>query len=833
MLNNEKTHGALSRRSFLRTAGIAAAGSAAISGTAFAGLAAADDPGEIGDRGEETYVSFCRGNCGSYGCGLDVHVRQGKVSRVSPHIYEDADPATKGRSRACLRGLSNLGRLYAPDRIDYPMRRVEGTPRGGGEWERIGWDEAVSEIVEKWTRIREEYGNSAIAQWPIYGNNGKAQTNLAWPRLASALGMTTIQTGADWALIYTTPKLVMGLGIGSDGPMLAESAKNVIIWGANPAETWPHEYRFILDAQRNNGAKVTVIDPRCSSTTTQADNHVTLRPATDPAFAMGVCKYLIDNEMVDIDFLKNRSTAPCLVDRETGLIVRMSDFGYEPQVPQPVTLFMCDDLPYVWDLDKQEAVPTSEANNPALEGEFNVGGRSCTTTFELLKNRLSEWTVEKTCEVCDVSEDDIALVASALANGPTSLMMGNGAGHYTNSHAYFHASLTAAILTGNFFKPGAGWANAGVAAGFAYSPGSTWASPEGAIPGPSVSSLDFAQVVESGECAGEPLPIKSVLVYAGNPFGNTPNRQAILKALDKIDFIVVSEMSMTDTAAYADLILPAAHWFEHLDIGGFAYIPYAHIGEKAVEPSFERMSDFDMVHDIANGMGLGELFSATLEDVLRESVEETETVDLEGNAITWDRLASEKAIRTIPDGYFEDTILQDGRLYFYLEYPVSRFGKEIDVERERLPYFEPPAEAWPEDVPGYPRNELAEKYPLMLHSLHTRFTTHTTYNHVEWLTELRGNGPTVNMHPLDAAERSLQEGNMVRVYNDRGYVVVKLLFDEGLKRGIVNIPHGWGYDQFIEGHYQDLTTNATHNYDGNECYYDCLCEVELFEGSDQ
>lgn len=118
---------------------------------------------------EETKITFCRGNCGAKMCHWDVRVREGKVVAMTPHIHADADPVDKGRSKGCLRGMSMMETLYNERRVKYPLRRVEGTPRGGGEWERISWDDALDEIADKWKGYIEEYGGKSIVRWSIYG----------------------------------------------------------------------------------------------------------------------------------------------------------------------------------------------------------------------------------------------------------------------------------------------------------------------------------------------------------------------------------------------------------------------------------------------------------------------------------------------------------------------------------------------------------------------------------------------------------------------------------------------------------------------------------------
>ncbi|HIY84655.1 MAG TPA: molybdopterin-dependent oxidoreductase [Candidatus Rubneribacter avistercoris] len=710
-----------------------------------------------------------------------------------------------------------MQRMYAPERLQYPLRRVEGTARGEGQWERVSWDDAISEIAEKWRGYLDEYGPGAVARCSIYGSYGHLNglASIAWTRLQKVIGMSTLSNGADMALIYTAQSFAGSLSMGSDGPALVNSVRNIIIWGSNPVETLPHEWRYLVQAQQR-GAVVTVIDARISPTACKADKVVTVRPASDPALTCGVCKCLIDNDLIDVGFLLEQSVAPCLV-QEDGTFLRQPDGEFS-----------------VWSESEGRVVPASQAQDPALKGDYLHEGKVVRTAFDLLVERVSEWTLERTAKVCDCSEDDIVWIARAFADGPTTTMVGNGAAHYTNSHALFTGTFTATILSGNLFKPGAGWGQTGLAGDATWFPGTSYASPENAITAPTYSILDLPEIMETGSYLGKQAPIKSVLFHAGNPLGNTPNRQAMIKALESVELLVAVDMSMTDTARYADIVLPCVHWFESEDVGNKAYLPYARMGEQAVDPQFEQKTDFEIARMIGRAMGEEKAFEESENEVLVHAVDTSTPADVDGNKITYERLKAEKNIRVVADGYYDTKCkTKEGRLLFYWEKPRPRIaGKTIDEELERMVYFEPPGEAWPEDVEGYGRNALAEKYPLIFMSLHTRFTTHTTYNHADWLVEIRPN-PHVFINPSDAKSRGIEDGDLVKVFNDRGYVVVEAYYDGGMRPGMVSVPHGWEGDQFVEGHYQDLTSNISHPFDDNECYYDCLCEVEKFEGGDQ
>lgn len=161
-----------------------------------------------------------------------------------------------------------------------------------------------------------------------------------------------------------------------------------------------------------------------------------------------------------------------------------------------------------------------------------------------------------------------------------------------------------------------------------------------------------------------------------------------------------------------------------------------------------------------------------------------------------------------------------GRAQFYQENPVPQmdFGQQIDVEKERLPHWEPPYEAWSE-------NPLAKKYPLIYTSERPKWKVHTQWGRVPWILELNPE-PIANIHPKDAEARKIKTGDMVKIYNDRGHVVLKAVINNGIRPGMVVLPKGWELDQFKDGHYQDLTSRVSNDACINNCYFDTLVEVE-------
>ena len=145
-MSETKRPSALTRRGFLKTTG-AAAGVAAVAGAGapmLQAFGAAYESGQKEGGGEQLYCGVCRGNC-SGTCKLNLHVIDGKIVKTSKRPFNSFPDGQV--DRICLRGLSHPYNIYGPNRVQYPMRRVGD--RGAGEWERISWDEAVSEIDRK------------------------------------------------------------------------------------------------------------------------------------------------------------------------------------------------------------------------------------------------------------------------------------------------------------------------------------------------------------------------------------------------------------------------------------------------------------------------------------------------------------------------------------------------------------------------------------------------------------------------------------------------------------------------------------------------------------
>jgi len=721
-------------------------------------------------------------------------------------------------NRVCLRGLSHVQRIYDPDRLKYPMKRIG--ERGEGKWERISWDEAIDLICTRFKSYQQEFGKQSIAFSGVSGSEAYIHGAYSSYRLANVMHATQTEHSLDMS---DTHGLGRVLGTGNTWNQSNDradlvNAKTILIWAANITDSHPHDWRFVLEAQQK-GAKIVVIDPRFTACAARADQWISLRPGSDPALAMAMAQVILSEKLYDTNYLLAHTVAPFLVREDTGRFLRHSDLtGVKPEKKSR-------DPYIVWDNQTGCGSMLDQVENPALEGSFNIPGETTefkvTTAFSLLKKSMSVYTPEYAGKLCEIEPHIIQDLARLYAaNTPASIY--NGFIQYDNGVQTGHAWGILASLTGNIGKPGASVGHIGRVGhdvNFA-----KLFFPEGKK-STTIPWVYLKHVLKTGQFYNKAHPIKALFIYASNVVCNATNQNEILNTIfPALDFIVAADIVPTDTTKYADLVLPVCHWFEMLDIVQGPFHPYTAISEKALEPAYESKSDMDIYRMIAKGMGLGQFFDYTDEEFI-DMLIDNDVARKEG--LTLDALKEKKVVQTLPTCWvnWENNIFwtRSKRLEFYVEDPRPRLdcGIEIDKSREHLPVFEPPIEAWPD-------HPLAKKYPLVYHTVRQRWRLHSQWFGTPWLRELDPE-PLVSISPKDAKKRGIKDGDVVEVFNDRGHVVLKARLSQAQRPGMVSVPKGWQRHQFIAGSYQELTTDHVNTTSYNQCFYDVLCQVRKFK----
>lgn len=830
MAQTKSPQGGLTRRNFLKTTG-AVAGVGALAGTAAPALQALAVDYEQGPKeseGEQIFRGVCRPNCFGF-CHLNVHVRDGNIVKTSRAPYKNEQ-----YNRICHRGLSHVQRVYDPERLKYPLRRVEGTERGAGEWERISWDEALDEVAEKIQAAQGQYGPQAFSFFTASGNQAFVTTGM-YGRLQALLQAGSIAPCLDFASYYGMMRMT--------GPLtqLWESneqtdminAKTIVTWGANVTDAQVQSWHFLKEAQQN-GTKLVVIDPTFTQVASKADLWIPIRPGADMPLYMGLMNIFVEKDEVNVEFMQKSTVGPFLVKSDTGLFLRRSDMGVEPTATGQIHPLTQEEImydPYMV-ISGGALTPLEEAVSPDLEATYDLNGVKCRTAYSLLKDEIAKFPPEEVSKLTDIPVDTIYELADICLDQPVTHYVGYGPQAYMNGVHTTHAGLTMSALIGNLGYPGASYG----AFWHVYFWGNpAFTSPEGPNLTPAINQVDFAQVMRTGKHMGEDFPVKMIYVYSANPLCTCCDTNALLDDVwSQLDYVVVADSMMTDTARYADMVLPVAQWFEGFDATNAGQTTSINLSEKAIEPLYESKTDSDIVRMLSDKLGFGKYFQMSDEEALEDLLDADMSRAI---GLTMDTLKKEKEVRMVADephiawaggtGFTSPS----GRLEFYLENPMPRgaSSKEITpelIERERLPHWFPPEEAWPE-------SEAYKKYPLIFMSERPRYRVHSQWYNTPVLRELDPE-PTIKINPLDAQERGIEDGDYVECYNDRGYGVGKAIFSEAIRPGTLVYPKSWQMSQHKAGGWSELLSTDYDAFGVNGNFMDATCEIRVWnEGGAQ
>lgn len=776
-----KTLESLRRRSFLKWSA-AAGGGAALVGTAahfgvLPGIGSAN--AATAASGERTVWSACVVNCGSR-CPLRLQVKDGQIVRVLPDNTGDDGLLTR-QIRACVRGRNMRQRVYNPDRLKAPMRRVEGTKRGGGEWEEISWDEALDLVAEKLTYTIDTYGNEAI--YKNYGSgvwNAHLGTSGGWARLFNLLGGFLGYYGNySYAQIIGITKHHYGNPDEQISNSFEDSAQNsrlIVLWGNNPQETRMSgggNTFTSLFAKKERDVRVIVVDPRYSdSAAVLADQWIAPKPGTDAALVAGMAHVMITENLHDQAFLDTYCQ------------------GFDE-----------DHMP--------DGVPTGNSYRSYVFGQGPDG-------------------VEKTpawaASITGVPESTIVRFARDLAQTkPANITQGWGPQRHANGENQARAIYTLAALTGNVGVPGGG---TGGREGY-YWPESQW-FPDGENPvktkismfgwtdaidhGPEMTALKDGVVGKDKLDVG----IKFMLQYGGNMLASQHadiNRtRALLEDESKCEFILVVDNQMTASARMADLILPDTTTSERWDLVPSEYtgdMAYLIMAEQAIEPLYDTMNSYDMCAGIAERLGVAKEF--------------TEGRDLEG----WARWLQEENQKAHPHFPSFDELREMG-VYRYtspqgltvalkdfrddpVANPLATPSGKIELfstglwELAHTWEFDDPEPgdritALPEHMDTWEGAEEAKTnvtHPLQIIGHHYKGRTHSTYANLS--NNIEAHPQMAWISSRDAEARGISNGDMVEVFNDRGRIRIPARVTARIMPGVVSVPQGAWFNPDADG----------------------------------
>ena len=656
-------------------------------------------------------TSIC-GYC-STGCSLDVHVKDGVAVNLTPTAGYPVNQGT-----ACPKGWEALAPLTARDRARRPRLRA----RRDGSLQPVSWDDAMKTFVSRVRDVQNRHGKDSFA---FLGTGQMPTEELALFGALCKFGMGMVHGDGNTRQCMASAVVAYKQSFGFDAPPYTyddfEQSDVIVLWGSNLCVAHPIMWQRICNNKRN--PEIIVVDPRVTETAARSTLHAPVAPKTDLALIYGITRLIIENDWLDHEFIAN-----------------------------------------------------------------SVNG------FDELAAHVADYTVDRVAVETGVPEDTIQRMARAIGTGGrVSLWWTMGVNQSHQGVRTAQGLINLALLTGNIGKPGTG---ANSITGQCNAMGSRlFANTTSLLGGrsfeneshrlavadildidattiPSRSSLAYDQILE-GVIRGE---IRGLWIVATNTAHSWINQRDLKQVFDKLEFVVVQDLyDSTETADFADLVLPAAGWAEK---NGTFINSERRIGrlKRAAVPPGEALTDFDIFRLVAEYWGCGDMFAdwTSPEDVFRilQRLSAGQPCDITGidgyaevegaGGVQWPKPTGSGHLAR------ERRLFEDGRFYH-------------PDERARLLFVDP------EPVPEPPRGRY--RFTLLTgRGTSTQWHTETRTGKSAVLAKMSPREPYVEVHPDDADEAGIEAGQWIRVETRRGAVSARAQVTDSLQRGQLFMP---------------------------------------------
>ncbi|NLS11421.1 trimethylamine-N-oxide reductase TorA [Vibrio sp. SM6] len=722
---------------------------------------------------------------GSHWGAFRAHIYGGKVQAVKPLSEIDKHPTDM------LNGIRGI--LYSPSRVRYPMVRLDwlkkhkfsGDTRGNNRFVRVTWDEALDLFYRELELVQKEYGPSGL----MAGQTGWNQTGLfhnCTAHMQRAVGMHgnfikkvgDYSTGAGQTIM---PYVLGSTEVYAQGTSWSEiiaNSDNIVLWATDPVKNlqvgWnceTHESYAYLEQLKEKIAKgeinVLSVDPVKNKTQRYFQNdHMYINPQTDVAFMLAVAHVLYNEDLYDKEFIKTY----CI--------------GFE------------EFIAYVQGQTKDNVEKTPE------------------------------WAAA----ICGVSADQIRDFARMLVSGRTQLLFGWCIQRQEHGEQPYWMGAVIAAMVGQIGLPGGG-----ISYGHHYSsigvPSTGFAGP-GAFPRnldtgskPKWDNNDFKgfssvipvarwvdSILEPGKKiryngADVTLPdFKMVVISGNNPWHHHQDRNRMKQAFRKLHTVVTIEFTWTATCRFSDIVLPACTQWERNDID--VYGSYSNRGlvamHRLVDPLFQSKTDFQIMTELTERFGRADEYTRGMTEMewlrsLYAECKKTNAGKFEmpefdefweksvldfGTGKPWVRHADFRRDPEInplgtPSGFIEISSRK-----------IGRYGYEHCQEHPM----------WFEKTERSHGGPGSDKYPYWLQSCHPDKRLHSQMCDSEEFRAtyaVQGREP-VYINPQDAKAKGIKDGDLVRVYNDRGQLLAGAVLSDSYPRGVIRIEEGAWYGPMSE-----------------------------------
>jgi anaerobic selenocysteine-containing dehydrogenase len=699
-------------------------------------------------------------------CGVLIAVEDGRATKIQG---DPNHPVTRGF--LCAKVAKYLDRVYSPDRVLYPMRRI--APKGisianAGEgaratsaWQRISWDEALDEIASRFDKIVAEFGGEAILPYSYGGTlgalNGASMDRRFFTRLGASELERTICSSAGEAGLES----VMGVKLGTEPEQFVHS-RYIIAWASNIHGNNVHLWPFIVEARRK-GAKLVVIDPYRTRTAACADWYLPINPGTDAALALAMMHVIIGAGLHDADYV----------------------------------------------------------------AKYTLG-------FDQLREKVKAYPPERVAQWTGISAEDIRKLAREYATTrPAVIRVNYGVQRSEGGGMATRAIAMLPCVTGSLKEVGGG-IHLSTSGAFDLNKQALRRPdlrPPGLNPPRVVNMVELGNALNT---LSDP-PLKALFVYNSNPAAVCPNHNEVVRGLKRPDlFTVVHEQFFTDTTDYADIVLPATTFFEHKDLQTAYGHYYLQVSDQAIEPLGECRSNVDLFRTLAARMGFNdECFSESIDEMIDGALASKnpwlrgitrERLQREGQIRM--NFGGEGPVAIHDPGNQQGSTADSAN--FFLPFAHGNFrtpsGKaELYSEAMKAQGLDPVAEFTP---PSESRNGTAKAtFPLELLARKADNFLNSTFCNVPSVQEME-DGNLLEMHSADARARGIVDGARVRVYNQRGEIFLKARVDGAVQPGVVSARLNWAKLNPEFRNINVLTSEKLSDLGNSATFYSVLVEVE-------
>ena len=665
---------------------------------------------EVGQVEPDKKVDSVCPYCG-VGCLLTYNIKDEKI------LYAEGRDGPANMSRLCVKGRYGFNYVNSDQRLTVPLARKKGVSKDinpedfdlnnvENYFEPISWDEAIKRTTEKFKSLVMDDSRSTAGFGCAKGSNEEAY--LFQKLVRTGFRNNNVDHCTRLCHASSVVALLEMIGSGAVSNQVADVAEadTIIVIGANPTVNHPVAATFIKNAAKA-GKNLIVLDPRKNDLARHATHYLQFKPDTDVALLNAIMKSIVDQNLIDKNFINER-----------------------------------------------------------------------TTDFDDLKSHLDDFTPEKMSSICGIDADVIHEVARIYASSSASIIFwGMGVSQHIHGTDNARALISLALMTGQVGRPGTGLHP------LRGQNNVQGASDSGLIPmvypdyqrvdnrdvnkffekfwetkldkNPGLTVVEIMEEITSGV-------IKGLYVMGENPAMSDPDLNHARKALSKLEHLVVQDIFLTETAMYADIILPASAFPEKT--GTFTNTDRrVQLGKQAVKPPGKAKQDLWIIQEIARGLGLYWNYTHPKE-VFDEMTKCMPSI----KGITWERLEQSHSI-TYP---CDDSNDPGQPVIFIDEFPTEN-GKAKFVKSPLINAAELPDDAYP--------------FVLITGRQLEHWHTGSMTRRASMLHEIEPD-PNANLCFEDMQKFNIQDGDLITVKSRRGSIDVYARRDDMLKPGQVFIP---------------------------------------------